>query len=146
MRFLTDNDYNTLIRTEIKNILLEDYTPQKLLLGENMAVAQIKNYLKSKYDIDAIFTGYNPLPDPDPRDSYILMITIDCTLYHVYSSIAPNLIPEHRAQRYQDALDWLRQVSKGEVLADLPLLTDGNNQVVSDIRIKSKYAPDNHKW
>lgn len=146
MRFLTDNDYNTLIRTEIKDILLEDYTSQKLLLGESMAIAQIKNYLKSKYDIETIFTGYNPLPSPDPRDPYILMIAIDCTLYHVYSSVAPNLIPEHRAQRYQDALDWLRQVSKGEVIADLPLLTNTDGDVVSAMRFKSKYIPENNKW
>ena len=44
-RFLKDSDYAVLIRTEIKNILLENYTETKLLSAEQMAIAQIKNYL-----------------------------------------------------------------------------------------------------
>ncbi len=144
-RFLVDTDYNTLIRQEIKQILIEDYQP-KILQAENMAIAQIKNFLKSKYDIDKIFEAHDPLPNPDPRDPYIVMITLDCTLYHLYSSVAPNLIPEHRSQRYEDALSWLRSVAKNEIIADLPLLEDDNGKVKAEVRIGSKYKTQNHRW
>ncbi len=144
-RFLTHNDYTTLVRDEIKQMLTEDYQ-SKLYAAENMAIAQIKNYLAGKYDVEVIFTGYNPLPSPDPRDPFIVMITVDCSLYHLYSSVAPNLIPEHRAQRYQDALDWLKSVAKNEVIADLPLLKDAEGNVKAELRIGSKYKPENHRW
>lgn len=145
-RFIQDTDYPTIIRNEIKAILLEGYTDAKLLLSESMAIAQIRNYLKGRYDVDAIFEGHDPLPDPDPRDAYMVMITIDCALYHIYSSTAPNLIPEHRSQRYEDALNWLKSVAKGETIADLPLLTDEEGTELTNVRIKSKYKPEIHKW
>lgn len=144
-RFLQDIDYTALIRDEIKTVLLENYTEAKLLTAEKMAIGQIRNYLKSRYDLEAIFTGYDPLPDPDPRDYYIIMISIDCTLYHLYSSLAPNRIPEHRSQRYGDAIKWLIDAGRGNVTADLPLLTvDG--EIKSPVRIKSKHPLENHKW
>ncbi|MBN2669976.1 MAG: DUF1320 family protein [Bacteroidales bacterium] len=145
-RFIRDNDYDALIRNEITGILLENYNHDKMYKAEQMAISQIKNYLKGKYDIEQIFTGHDPLLDPDPRSHYIVMITIDCTLYHLYTSTAPDRIPEHRAQRYGDALEWLKDVSRGDVAADLPLLTDDDGEVSTSIRIKSKYTPSNHKY
>ena len=145
-RFLTDNDYTALIRNEIKNILLENYTPEKMYKAEDMAIAQIKQFLKGYYDIEQIFQTYDPLPSPDPRNQYIVMICLDCTLYHLYTSTAPDRIPEHRSQRYGDALDWLKSVSKGEITADLPLLVDNEGNEKSSVRIKSKYKPENNRW
>ncbi len=65
-RFLKDTDYAVLIRTEIKNILLENYSETKLLSAEQMAIAQIKNYLAGRYDVALIFT---PLPEPIEDDN-----------------------------------------------------------------------------
>lgn len=150
-RFLKDDDYQVLIRTEIKNILLENYSAAKLLGAEQMAIAQIKNYLAGRYDAAAIFA---PLPEPaegepviDTRNSFIVMTTIDCALYHLYSSLAPNKIPEHRSQRYNDALEWLKMVAKGEASADLPLIVDSETgEAKAGIRIASKYQPNNNRW
>ena len=140
-RFLKDNDYDVLIRTEIKNILLENYTETKLLTAELMAIDQIKNYLAGRYDVAQIFSRQ----DSD-RNSFIIMITIDCALYHLYSSLAPNKIPQHRVDRYADAIDWLKMMLKGNSTADLPLLTDADGEAKSTIRITSRYKPDEHKW
>lgn len=142
MAFLETQDYDVLIRTEIKNILLENYSPTKLSGAENMAVAQIKNYIGGRYDMQNIFSA-----TAEQRNSFIIMIALDCALYHLYSSIAPNKIPKHRAERYQDALEWLKSVAKGETIADLPLLTDGTTgEEKYDTRLSSNYKPDNNKW
>ena len=109
MGFITEDDYNVLIRTEIKSILLENYTEQKLLSAEEMAISQIKNYLRGYYDVNQIFSA-----EGNNRSAYMVMITIDCALYHLYTSLAPNKIPQHRTERYADALDWLKSISKGE--------------------------------
>lgn len=140
-RFLNDTDYDVLIRTEITNILLENYSQTKLLSAENMAIDQIKNYLAGRYDTDKIFTAEN-----EERNHFMVMITIDCALYHLYSSLAPNKIPSHRSERYADALEWLKMMLKGNSTADLPRLADENGEVKSSIRITSKYKQDCHKW
>lgn len=140
-RFLTDADYDVLIRTEIRSILLENYTEQKLLSAEQMAIAQIRNYLAGRYNVNAIYTAQD-----NERNHFVVMITIDCTLYHLYSSLAPNKIPEHRSQRYADALEWLKLMAEGKTTADLPLLTDTTGEVKTDVRIASNYTKQNHKW
>ncbi|GEM_PF-427603 len=144
-RFLTDTDYQAQIRNEIRSILLEGYTDSKLHSAENMAISRIKNYIGGFYDVDAIFTVANPIPDPDPRSAYIVEITIDIALYILYTSTAPDRIPEHRALRYNDALDWLKSI-QGGAKADLPAITDDNGIPKSPIRIKSKYPYQNNKW
>lgn len=152
-RFLKDTDYAVLIRTEIKNILLENYSETKLLSAEQMAIAQIKNYLAGRYDVALIFT---PLPEPieddnseqlDSRNAYVVMITIDCALYHLYCSIAPNKIPEHRSNRYQDVIEWLKMMAEGKGYADLPLIKDETTGEVKDnFRLSSKNTYNDNKW
>ena len=145
-RFLKDSDYAVLIRTEIKNILLENYNETKLLSAEEMAIAQIKNYLAGRYDVNLIFT---PSIDGevDTRNAFVVMIVIDCALYHLYCSIAPNKIPEHRSNRYQDALDWLKSMLETNKKADLPMLKDETTGEVKDsVRISSNNKFNNQKW
>ena len=153
-RFLKDTDYAVLIRTEIKNILLENYSETKLLSAEQMAIAQIKNYLAGRYDVGLIFTpllepatGDNPGEQIDTRNAFVVMIVIDCALYHLYCSIAPNKIPEHRSNRYQDALEWLKMMAEGKGYADLPLIKDETTGEVKDnFRLSSKNTYNDNKW
>ena len=149
-RFIKDTDYAVLIRNEIKNILLENYSETKLLSAEQMAIAQIKNYLAGRYDVGLIFTADNtPVDDlnQDSRDAFIVMNTIDCALYHLYCSIAPNKIPEHRSNRYQDALEWLKMIAEGKVNADLPLIKDETTGEAKDsFRLTSRNTFSNNKW
>ncbi len=144
-RFITEADYDVLIRTEIKNILLENYSVTKLQSAEQMAISQIKNYLAGRYDVALIFTPTVAGTD-DIRNSYIVMITIDCALYHLYCSIAPNKIPEHRSNRYQDAIDWLKLMAKGQGNADLPMITNSNGEAKGDFRLSSNNTASNNKW
>lgn len=149
-RFIQDTDYDVLIRTEIKNILLENYNGTKLLGAELMAIAQIKNYLAGRYNVALIFQAAMPpveeVAQEDSRNAFIVMITIDCALYHLYCSIAPNKIPEHRSNRYQDALEWLKMMASGKGTADLPLLTDVNGEPKDSLRLTSNYKFNNNKW
>lgn len=153
-RFIKDTDYDVLIRTEIKNILLENYSATKLLSAEQMAIAQIKNYLAGRYDVAAIFTplldpavGDNPGEQIDTRNAFVVMIVIDCALYHLYCSIAPNKIPEHRSNRYQDALEWLKLMVEGKGNADLPMIKDESTGEVKDsFRLSSKRTFNDNKW
>jgi phage gp36-like protein len=75
------------------------------------------------------------------------MITIDCALYHLYCSIAPNKIPEHRSNRYQDVMEWLKMMAEGKGYADLPLIKDESTGEVKDnFRLSSNNTFTNNKW
>lgn len=158
-RFITATDYTALIRDEIKDMLLQDekylelpedrrgdYAMRKQMTAENMAIDQIKNYLFGRYDTGIIFQVYDPLPELDPRNAHVVMITIDCTLYHLYTSLAPNKIPQHRSDRYQDVINWLRDVARGNASADLPRKRDASGNEKFDFRITSEYPNEDNRW
>lgn len=149
-RFLADVDYDMQIKQEIRRLLdghaADAPAPYKLIRAEQTAVSQIRKWLSMRYDCDAIFIA---APEPeeliDVRDSWMVTITIDIALYHLYSQTGNKDVPAHRAQRYQDALDWLKEAGKGLIGTDLPRLPVDDNNGTGDIIIKSR-PPENHRW
>ena len=139
--FLTTEDYTALIRNEIKDILLENYSEAKLRVAQQMAIDQVKNYLSGRYDVAEIFSK-----EGTERNAHIVMLTLDCTLYHLYTSTVPKRMPEIRSVRYQDAIDWLKAVGSGEISANLPLIKSQDGQQLLGIKIQSKYSPSSNKW
>jgi phage gp36-like protein len=134
MRFLQDSDYDVQIRAEIAKVIDPTTDKAKLLKAENMAIAQIRNHIAGRYDCTKIFT---PITEgEDTRDQYIVMLVVDLALYHLWSKEGGNNIPKTRELRYNDALEWLKSIQKGES-ADLPTLTDSTGTEVSDVRIWS---------
>ncbi|OSZ79283.1 hypothetical protein CAP35_13805 [Chitinophagaceae bacterium IBVUCB1] len=147
-RFLTDADYDTLIKEEIKRLLdgratNGTGTPYKLVKAENMAIRQIKNRLKARYDMEAEFAKSNT--PTDLRDSFLVMITIDITLYHLYSQTGHRDVPKHREDRYQDAIDWLKDVGTGVQEADFATYEEEGETPPPDMRLSSD-EQENHSW
>jgi phage gp36-like protein len=148
-RFLQDSDYEALIKEEIRRLLDGRAfdgtgTPTKLVAAENMAVQQIKNRLSGRYDMDNEF-GKAKTP-VDLRDAFLIMITIDITLYHLYSQTGHKDIPKHRDDRYTDAIQWLKDVGTGVQAANFDTYPDDSPDIPnSDMRISSE-EQENHKW
>lgn len=155
MRFITEPDYAMQIKLEIIKLLTSPtdwYNTAKLVRAEQTAISQIKNRIGKRYDCALIFAplvppavGDNPGEQIDTRDAWIVTITIDITLYHLYSQTGAKDIPQHRADRYQDAVDWLKDVGNGTTPADLPSVIDTDGNEYAETRIWSK-TPENHKW
>lgn len=141
MAFITEDDYSVLVRSEIKDILLENYTETKLQSAEQMAISQVKNYLSGKYDTTKIFEAVG-----NERNSHVVMIVLDCALYHLYTSANRKAMPDVRSQRYGDAIEWLKLVATGDATADLPKKTDDSGSEVLGIRISSRQTTENHRW
>lgn len=139
--FITNDDYSVLVRNEIKDILLDNYTEAKLRAAEQMAIAQVKNYLSGKYDVKTIFEAQG-----NERNSHIVMVTLDCALYHLYTSTVPRKMPDIRSQRYQDAIDWLKLVAEGKAYADLPKVKSEQGEELLGLKISSKYEANNNRW
>lgn len=152
-RFLQQVDYESQIKPEIIKQLTDPtdwFQSAKLIRAEQKAIAQIRNRIGKRYNCDSIFIpstqGEGEGGEVDQRDQWIVTITVDITLYHLYSQTGSKDVPEHRSTRYQDAIDWLKDVGNGETTADLPELTDTDTgEAYSEFRLNSR-APENHKW
>jgi len=81
----------------------------------------------------------------DTRDEWIVTITIDIALYHLYSQTGMKDIPQHRQDRYQDALDWLKDVGNGDSIPDLPPIVDEDGNEYSESIISSR-PQENQRW
>jgi phage gp36-like protein len=144
-RFLKDEDYTSLIRNEIKDILTENHEDDAdLLRSEDMAIAQIRNYLFGRYDVDKIFASVHE-GEADTRNAHIVMIAIDITIYHLYTAEAPGKISQLRETRYQDTLNWLKEVTQanGDRRADLPLVKSETGEEKVGFRLKSRPRTNN---
>ena len=115
MIFLTDSDFDNVIRSQILN-QITDYTPAILDSIELTVIEEMQSYLKLRdYDVAAIFAATTT-----DRNPIIVMYAVDIVLYHIISRLAPNKITDVRITRYETAMKWLKMVSSGELIPNLP--------------------------
>jgi len=121
--FITLDDYTASINAEILNSLTRN-DPAIIEVAEDRAIDEMKGYLTSRYKVDDIFNKSG-----NHRHNLILMMAIDMALYHLHSIYNPVKLPEIRVQRYERAVEWLKQVSKGLINPEgLPILTPQNEK------------------
>lgn len=60
----------------------------------------------------------------DDRNPKIVQICVDFSLYHLHSRIAKRQMPELRALRYEEGLEYLKRIEKRTVNPNLPLPAD----------------------
>jgi len=84
---------------------------------EKIALDEIKSYIGTKYDMNFEFSRID-----NDRNSYLISIVIDIMLFHLYSRIAPDNIPEIKLQRYGKVIEWLELAAKGKVSPNLKVL------------------------
>lgn len=116
-RFLNENDYKKQIREWIKNVIT--YNDADVLEDCELAAQnEMETYLNARYDIAAIF---NTTQESSERNRLIVLYLVDITLYHIFSNISPDMIPELRKERYKAAIQWCKDVAKGTLSPILPL-------------------------
>jgi len=128
--FWKDKIYSSLIATQpLGQETALQYRTYQNIPDLNISPDNINNgsfYWKfeSDYSIPAntAITATTYWTQGDNRSQQLLTFLIDITLYHLHSRISPRNIPELRVKRYDDAIRWLKAVSKAEVTANLPLL------------------------
>lgn len=91
---------------------------------------------------------FSVVSDPDwalstSRNPYLIMILVDIVLYHLHARISPNNIPKIRLDRYDEAMTWLKQVSKGEASLSECLIKDEEGEEVGNITWGSKSRNEN---
>ena len=92
------------------------------------------------YDADAIFNaeGRTRLP-------LVLMMAIDITVYHLFCIHNPQKLSDVRKDRYDRAVEWLKQVAKQQISIDgAPLLPDEDRKKNSPWLMYSNPKRHNH--
>lgn len=137
--FITDTDYDSTIHAEILDSLVRgDSTVVEQC--ENDAIAEMKGYLSSRYDVDAIFSKTG-----SERNDLILMYAKDIAVYHMFCVHNPYKISKVRQDRYDRAMEWLKQVSQGNIMiADADKLDDETRKLRSNFTIVSNGMKETH--
>lgn len=93
------------------------------LAAIDTAVAEARGYL-ARYDRDVIFKT-----EGKERNAFLVSIIKDMAVFHYLKLCNYAADLEFRTFLYERAIDWLKQVQKGQVVPDLPFLDedeDGN--------------------
>lgn len=110
--FITPDDYEASIHAEILDSVIRSNTAA-LETCEDRAVAEMRGYLRSRYDVDSIFAARGAARHP-----LILMRAVDISIYHAFCAHNPQKMSALRLKRYDDAMEWLRKAQTGEVVID----------------------------
>lgn len=125
--FLIDSDYNMLVSPDDLDVL-QSYDENVRENAEKTAIEQIKGYLRSRYDVDALFDDV----DEDERHPMLIACVVDIVLYTLYSSLPGRMMPEIRQIRYDNVINWLKDVHKGIVVPDFPTVDDDDGEDINN--------------
>lgn len=134
--FLQQADYGPLISDIVLQQVIEN-NPALLDEAEHMAQSEMESYLASRFDVAGIFSQTG-----NDRHRAIIMYMVDITLYHLHSRVSPRNISQLRAERYRQAIGWLRMCAFGELSPNLPLRSSPDGKPEDRLRWGSNDKPD----
>lgn len=116
-QFITMQDYDASIHSEILARLIRD-DESIVEICEDRAISEMRGYLSARYDVEALFSA-----EGAERNQLVLMMAIDITVYHLFCIHNPQKLSAMRKDRYERAVEWLKQVAAFKVTVDgAPLL------------------------
>lgn len=137
--FIQTSDYNASIHREIIETITRG-DDEVVEICEDRAVDEMRSYLSGRYDCDAIFAARG-----EDRNTLILMMAIDITIYHIFSIHNPQKLSQVRVDRYNRAVEWLKAVAAGKIsIADAPLLPEETLKKNAPTLIKGNPKKDQH--
>jgi hypothetical protein len=143
MAYLSTDDYTLSISLENLNEILDQASQSSgktadevRLSAESLAKAFVKSKLKSKYQIDGEFAKNSP---DASRDILIVNVVIDLTLCTIHKTINPRDIPELRKLACESAVKWLDEVRAGISLIEVPVVSDGTEEVRTFLGSQQKF-------
>lgn len=132
MSFLTQSDYTQIIQSDILGQVIQDDATVRQQ-GEQSAIEEMSSYLNTRYNVQSIFARTG-----SERNSLIVLLCMDITLYHIHARINPVMMPDIRKERYKSAIQWLKDVATGVINpTNLPALENAEGEAVVNNRYGS---------
>lgn len=133
--YINMDDYNGLI-TDISLTQLISNTPNLLDQMEAIALDEITPYL-SAYDTNALFITKTV------ENHTIKMRVMDIVLYHLHSRIPSKGLSTLRTERYEQAMDYFKNIHNGLIIPKLPVLPINTNSADSFSTFGSSNSKNN---
>lgn len=114
-QFIDIVDYDATVHRDILDALTRQ-DDAIVEICEDRAISEMKGYLFTRYDVTAIFAARGA-----DRHQLILMFALDIAVYHIFCIHNPQKLGQMRKDRYERAIEWLKQVGS----ATDPLPVDG---------------------
>lgn len=135
-QFLTFQDYEPIIRSEIRNVMIEDQT---LIDLQETVIQEAKEYLRKKYIIEQIF-----MQTGNDRYKPLVSHLANMVIYRAHIACNHRVILKYREDLYNDAMDWLKRVAlpsdnKNAIFPDLPLSQTENSEQTFRAKSQKKY-------
>lgn len=119
---------------------LYDYQVEQITGGDasialsaiSTAQAQVRSYLATRYDCDAIFAATG-----DGRDALVMHLVKSLAAYHLVRLANPDAIYERYRDDYRDAIDTLTRLADGTSVADLPRLQTASGNPAGTLQLQS---------
>lgn len=122
---ISEQDYRTVIG-ESALAMVSQASAEVRQSAERMAEEEMAGYLRPRYDVAAVFgtegEGRNPL---------VVMYLCDIALYNMAASLPQKMGMEVRQMRYERAIGWLEEVSKGNIVPGLPVAVGDDGESVA---------------
>lgn len=111
-KFINSEDYDASIHREILDSLTRN-DDAIIEICEDRAILEMRGYLSTRYDVDAIFSA-----EGTDRNQLVLMMAVDIAVYHLFSIHNPKNMSQIRKDRYERAVEWLKQVAAFKITID----------------------------
>lgn len=135
--FVNESDYRVVIGDKAYDVVSQaDYVNRAN--AEREAMEEISGYLRPKYDTEAIFSAQG-----ESRNSLIVMYMCDVALYHMSASLPGRMNMDIRKERYDRAIEWLKDVAAGKIVPDLPLSVDQHGESATPMHFGYATRTDN---
>ena len=112
--FISIDDYDASIHRDILDSITREDTAI-VEICEDRAIQEMKSYVSDRYDVVALFPSAPATGGTDTRNSLVLMMAIDIAVYHLFCIHNPQKMSQIRKDRYDRAVEWLKQVARGQI-------------------------------
>lgn len=120
--FIELTDYDATMHRDILDALLREDPENNAVIEvcENRAIATVRSLIGKRYDCDAIFSAAG-----EERNALVLKVCLDISVYEIFCQHNPYKISQTRKDRYDDAMQWLREVRDYDAsIEGAPMLPD----------------------
>lgn len=138
-KFINPEDYDASIHREILDSLTRN-DDAIIEICEDRAIKEMRGCLSARYDVDAIFSA-----EGADRNQLVLMMAVDIAVYHLFCIHNPQKISQTRKDRYERAMEWLKQVAGFQIVIDgAPILQNEELKANSPWLMTSNPKRTNH--
>lgn len=105
----------------------------------NSAVAEVKSYLATRYDVEAIFFA-----EGEEREPLILDFVKTIAVWRIIKLANVDILYDKYRELYNDTISYLTKVSEGNLVLDLPKLKSESGEVAGGTVQISSHPKFNH--